>query len=95
MTAPVQPKARADLAVVELDGEAVIYDERDGSLHHLNPSATLVFSLCDGSSSTQQIAADISESFGVAAEEVEAQLRGLLRQFRRAGLLERAEGAGA
>jgi hypothetical protein len=54
-----------------------------------------VFSLCDGSSSTQQIAADISESFGVAAEEVEAQLRGLLRQFRRAGLLERAEGAGA
>ena len=45
----VKPKARDDLTVVELDGEAVIYDEETTELHHLNPTATIVFALCDGS----------------------------------------------
>ena len=46
----VKPKVRDGLTVVELDGEAVIYDEETTELHHLNPTATIVFGLCDGRS---------------------------------------------
>ena len=84
---PVKPKARDDLTVVELDGETVIYDEETTELHHLNPTATIVFGLCDGSSTMKEISADISEVFQVPIQEVEPQVRGLIRRLREAKLL--------
>ena len=45
--ARIKPSAREGLTVVELDGEAVIYDEETSDLHHLNPTATIVFGLCE------------------------------------------------
>lgn len=84
----MKPKVREDLAVVELDGEAVVYDEESGDLHHLNPTATIVFSLCDGTSTVKELAGEISRAFEVSADKVEQQVRGLLREFRKVGLLE-------
>jgi PqqD family protein of HPr-rel-A system len=83
-----KPKARADLAVVELDGEAVIYDERSGSLHHLNPTATIVFSMCGGSATIRELSVDIAEAFDVSLDTVEPEVRRVLRQFRKAELLD-------
>jgi PqqD family protein of HPr-rel-A system len=88
MTAPMRPRARDDLAVVELDGEAVIYDERSGNLHHLNPTATVVFSLCDGNSTIKEMARDIGEAFEVPPADVEKQLRQLIRDFQGSELLD-------
>ena len=84
----VKPKVRDDLTVVELDGEAVIYDEETTELHHLNPTATIVFGLCDGTATMREMAVDISEVFGVPLADVEAQVRTLIRQFRKVDLLE-------
>jgi PqqD family protein of HPr-rel-A system len=88
MTAPIRPRAREDLATVELDGEVVIYDEASGDLHHLNPTATLVFSMCDGNATIAELAADIGEVFGMSTDDVERQIRSLLRQLRRQRLIE-------
>ena len=87
MTAPIRPKLRDDLTVVELDGEAVIYDERSGDLHHLNATATLVAGLCDGMATVKELATDISRAFGVPENEIDRQVRVLLRRLRGAGLL--------
>ena len=89
-----RPRAREGLTVVELDGEAVIYDEGSGDLHHLNPTATIVFGLCDGASTMREMSVDISEAFEVPADEVEAQVRALIRQFRKADLLVPVNGRG-
>jgi PqqD family protein of HPr-rel-A system len=85
-----KPRIRGDLTVVELDGEAVVYDERNGDLHHLNPTATLVFGLCDGSATGRQLAADIADAYGQPLDEVVEQVHQLLRQFRKANLIESA-----
>ncbi|MFB3738222.1 MAG: HPr-rel-A system PqqD family peptide chaperone [Candidatus Velamenicoccus archaeovorus] len=82
-----KPKARTDLTVVELDGEAVIYDEDSGDLHHLNPTATIVFGLCDGTSTMREMSEDLSAAFGVPRDEIERQVRALVRQLRKVGLL--------
>ena len=87
MTAPIKPRMRDDLTVVELDGEAVMYDDRSGELHHLNATATLVAELCDGTATIKELSADISGAFGVPHVEVERQVRTLLRSLRRTGLL--------
>lgn len=85
--AAIKPRVRDDLAAAELDGEAVIYDERSGDLHHLNPTATIIFSMCDGTSTVREMSGEIAGAFGVPADEVERQVRALLKELRGAGLL--------
>ncbi|MGH2746660.1 MAG: HPr-rel-A system PqqD family peptide chaperone [Actinomycetota bacterium] len=85
----MKPRVRDDLAVVELDGEAVVYDEDGGQLHHLNPTATVIFQMCDGTATVKEFSADIAEAYGLTATEIERQVRALLREFRKSGLLER------
>lgn len=89
----IKPKARTQLAVVEVDGEAVIYDELSEELHHLNPTATIIFSLCDGSATIKELAGDVAEAFAVPLEEIEPQIRSLVLDFRKAGLLEGRPGS--
>ena len=93
-----KPRVREDLTVVELDGEAVVYDERTGDLHHLNPTATLVFGLLDGKATGRELARDLAEAYGQPFEQVLEQVQALVRSFRKAKLLEpgaRASRAGA
>lgn len=95
MTA-MRPKVRDDLAVVELEGEAIVYDEAASQLHHLNPTATVIFQMCDGSATVKEFSVDIAEAYGLAPTEVERQVRALLREFRESGLLEgRTKSTGA
>ena len=65
----------------------MIYDEETNDLHHLNPTATIVFGLCDGTATIAEISSDISEAFGVPEHEIETQVRALIRRFRTARLL--------
>ena len=82
-----RPQVRDDLAVVELDGEAVIYDERNGDLHRLNSTATVVFSLLDGSATLEELARDLGEAYSIPVVELEEQLRTLVVRFGRSHLL--------
>lgn len=87
----VKPRIREGLTVVELDGEAVVYVEETTELHHLNQTATIVFGLCDGTSTMAEMAADISAVFEVPVHEVEPEVRALIRRFRKVDLLETRE----
>jgi PqqD family protein of HPr-rel-A system len=84
-----KPKAReADVTVVELDGEAVVYDRRSGVLHHLNPGASLVYRVCDGTSTIAELAADIADAVGQPVARIEPEVRAAIRGLRKADLLE-------
>lgn len=64
-----------------------MYDPKTGEVHYLNATAALVFELCDGSGSVQEIAGDLAEAFGLPEEEVVEQVEGLVATLREAGLL--------
>ena len=84
-----RPKARrTGVTVVELDGEAVIYDRRAGVLHHLNAGATLVYRACDGGSTIAELAAGIADAVGEPVGRIEPDVRTAVRRLRRADLLE-------
>ena len=85
---PIRPRVRDDVAVVEIDGELVVYDERNGELHHLNPSASLVFQLLDGTATMRELAGEIARTVDASPERVEAEIRMVQRYLRRAGLLD-------
>jgi hypothetical protein len=91
----LKPKVRSDLTVVELEGEAVIYDDDTRQVHYLNRTATIVFNLCDGTSTVKELSADIADAFSLKPEQVERQVRTLIRSFREAGFLGEPPGNGA
>jgi PqqD family protein of HPr-rel-A system len=82
-----RPSVREGLTTVELDGEAVVYDETSGELHHLNAAATIVLSLCDGTLSVEEMAATVSEAFEVSLDDVLPDVRAAVERFAQAGLL--------
>ncbi|MGH2704414.1 MAG: HPr-rel-A system PqqD family peptide chaperone [Actinomycetota bacterium] len=91
--APLRPRVRRDLAWVEVEDEAVVYDQATGDLHHLNQPATIVFTLCDGQSTVKELSDDISSAFGIPAAQVQREVRRLIREFRSFGLLEGGVGS--
>ena len=92
MTPPQRLRARDDITAIELDGEGVVYDARNGNLHHLNRTAWLVFSLCDGTGTARELSADIAEVFRTDPAQVESQVRSLLRTLKREELVEVVRG---
>jgi hypothetical protein len=62
------PRARTDVAVVVLDGEAVIH--RRGRVHVLDPVATLVWRCCDGTATVPEIVAELAGVFATPADTV-------------------------
>lgn len=75
------------LSSVELDGETVIYDESNGSVHLLDPIATIVWSVLDGTSTLEEICADLVETFGADPAQVRGDVVTLARHLGRSGLL--------
>lgn len=81
------PRPRDDLAHVEIDGEAVIYDERSGAMHLLDPIATVVWGCLDGAVSLGQIARELADAFTADPSRVEGDVVAVVRSFGGQGLL--------
>lgn len=70
------PRARRDIRVQEIDGEAVVVDPRSGAAHRLNPTAYRVWRACDGHATTRQLAESLTLRYDIdfdrALDDVEA-----------------------
>jgi hypothetical protein len=81
------PSVRPTVADVEIDGEAVLYDETRAAVHVLNDTAALVWACCDGTGTVASIAADIAAAFRMEPDSVLADVIDVVRRFAREGLL--------
>ena len=70
-----------------LESEAVLLDERTGTVHHLNSSASAVWLLLDGKLSIDEVAGELSEILGVPAEDVLPDVQAAVADFLDHGLL--------
>jgi hypothetical protein len=57
------PVARDDLEVYETDDGLLIYDLQRDRAHHLNPTASIIFSLCTGENDEATMAEQIRGAF--------------------------------
>jgi PqqD family protein of HPr-rel-A system len=90
MTVPRGYRPGKSAEVLELDmGDGLILYNHDSSLvHHLNPSATLVWHLCDGEASVGQLATEIAEEYGLKPSEVLGQVSAVIAEFDALDLVE-------
>lgn len=88
-TRGMRPRRRErDLEFLEIEGEIVIYDELDDSIHQLNPTASMIWQACDGSATITELAAEFSEASGVPHTQIERDVTAAVRQLADAGLMQ-------
>lgn len=83
-----RPRKSAD--VLELDmGDGLILYNHDGDLvHHLNPSAGVVWQICDGNASVADLATDIAAAYELDIEATQDEVAAVIAEFDALGLVE-------
>lgn len=82
------------VVTVDLNGEAVLYDERSGMLHALNRTANAVWERLDGSASVAEVARALAAEADAAPAIVARDVLRVVRRMSELGLL-RTAGKGA
>jgi hypothetical protein len=71
------PRRAEALEVNEAEDGLVVYDPAHDMVHHLNPSAAMIFDLCDGTRDVGAIAEILGEAYELAAPPVDDTDAGL------------------
>jgi hypothetical protein len=85
------PVRSPDAYVVELDGEAVVLDERANRLHLLNHTATLIWNCLDGEVDVRALALEIGDVLDIPVHTVLADTLAVVRDLGAEGLLDGIE----
>lgn len=86
---------RLDTLTVEIDGEAIVYDESQEVAHLLSPTAAIVWELLDGRKRLDEIAVDLAEAFDASTEQVLGDVLELVQEFAKRCLLEKSPSTAA
>ena len=76
-----KPKTIDDFQLEEIDGEVLLYSPKATRSIYLNPSASLIWRLCTGEFSTQEIVESLQEQFPEQAESIADDVMTTLDQF--------------
>jgi hypothetical protein len=78
---PKKPKTIADFQLEEIDGEVLLYSPKATRSIYLNPSASLIWRLCTGEFSTQEIIDTLQEQFPEQADTIADDVISTLNRF--------------
>ena len=85
---PDRPRARRDLDLHDLDGEAVVFDPVAGAVHRLNATARRLWALCDGTRTVENLVDDCAGRLEVESVEAAAIVNDALSTLHAQELLE-------
>ena len=83
----IRPRARPDVTVTDIDDEIILYDPSDGSTHALNLTGALVWDLCDGTRTLEEIADTVADDFGRPREQTRPDVEALAARLYALGLI--------
>jgi Coenzyme PQQ synthesis protein D (PqqD) len=81
---------RADLRTRVVDGETIVLDRQQGSIHQLNPTASAIWACCDGQASVEEIAAAVQSAFEISYDIAVRDVRRLFQELEHHQLVVRA-----
>lgn len=83
----IRPRVRPDVTVTDIDDEIILYDPSDGSTHALNLTGALVWDLCDGTRTLEEIADTVADDFGRPRERTRPDVETLVVRLYALGLI--------
>jgi hypothetical protein len=83
-----KPQQRPNIMANDLGEQMALYSVEGKAVHVLNPTAHLIWDLCDGEHSLEDIEAAIRSSFNVPEDrDVQADIRRTIKELSDKGLL--------
>jgi hypothetical protein len=83
-----KPRQKTDYRLEELDGEMVLYHPTETKILYFNQSASLIWQLCDGERTADEMIRLLSATYPESAEEIAADVQATLQQFEQHGCIE-------
>ncbi len=81
------PAQRPDLLCREVDDELVILDRARENIHQLNAAAGIVWKMCDGMHSIENICAALAETYGISLKRAQDDVMQTLTTLAELGLV--------
>ena len=85
-----RPRAVARVVEHEVEEDLVLYDPSRDAVHILNTTASVVWWLCDGQRTHEEIVARVADLYGVEPAAVAGDVQEVLCRLRDAGVVERS-----
>jgi hypothetical protein len=86
----MRPARKPGITVKDIGGETLLYSAAEEAIHILNPTAQIIWELCDGEHSIEDMEQAIRASFSGADEhDVTADIQRTLGVFASKGLLKK------
>jgi hypothetical protein len=83
------PARKSTIQKGKMGNESVLFDKETGSVHVLNPTADMIWDLCDGRHSIEEIEEVVRGEFRANGEaDVAADIKNVLERFTKEGLLD-------
>ena len=76
-----RPKRKADYKLEEVDGELLLYHPGSTKILYCNETASLIWQLCDGTRSGEEIKVTLRETFPEAADSIAGDVEETLKKF--------------
>jgi len=83
-----KPRRKDDYRLEMIDNELLLFHPAQTRILYCNQSASLIWQLCDGQSTTQEIIALLAAAFPEAAEGMAHDVQATLQQFEQHGAIE-------
>jgi hypothetical protein len=84
-----KPVRKPEISVNEVGSETLLYSKDAGAIHILNPTAELIWKLCDGNHTVEDMKRKITSSFSVdVGHDIVKDIKNILEQFSEKELLE-------
>ena len=88
MDASWKPRHRGTLATEEIEDDLLLYDSGKDHVHLLNVSASVIFELCDGTRTAEEIAQEIVKLVTPGDHDIGKDVGRTLGELREKGLIE-------
>jgi hypothetical protein len=76
-----KPKQKPDYRLEQMDNELLLYHPSETKILYLNQPASLIWQLCNGEHTTQELIELLGAAYPEAAGEIAADVQATLQQF--------------
>jgi hypothetical protein len=78
---PEKPRRMPDYRLEQMDHELLLFHPAQSTILYCNETSTLIWNLCDGSRSVEEITELLKAAYPESAEAIPADVRATLNQF--------------
>jgi hypothetical protein len=88
MTSQNKPQRKPDYRLEMIDDELLLFHPGETKILYCNQTASLIWQLCDGQHTVEEITALLSDAFPEAADTIAADVEATLQEFLQPGAIE-------